>query len=68
MARQPSSQPHPIKQLTNRHGMTLLILNDGTIKGILLFDFTQNLYFYTNNFETFLHYANNCNELFRRPY
>ena len=35
VARKPSPEPHPVKQLTNRHGMTLLILNDGTIKGTI---------------------------------
>ena len=35
VARKPSPEPHPVKQLTNRHGMTLLILNDGTVKGII---------------------------------
>ena len=32
-ARKPFPEPHPIKQITNRHGLTLIILNDGTIRG-----------------------------------
>ena len=34
VARKPSPEPHPVKQLTNRHGMTLIILNNRSVKGI----------------------------------
>ena len=33
IARTPYAQPHPIKQLTNRRGLTLIIRNDGFVKG-----------------------------------
>ena len=36
VARRPYAQPHPLMQITNRHGKTLILLSDGTVKGIVI--------------------------------
>ena len=48
VARKPYQQPHPIKQITNRHGLTLVILNDGSIKGNSI-KYILMTYFYADN-------------------
>lgn len=34
VARRPYAEPHPLRQIENRHNMTLLVMEDGTVKGL----------------------------------
>ena len=36
VARRPYPQPHPLKQITNRHGLTLTLMADGSVRGLAL--------------------------------
>ena len=42
VARKPYATPHPLRQLQNRHGLTMVITDDGTVKGKPEIDVTES--------------------------